>query len=147
MKKPKNKTGDRLADNSLVVNATNDTNKDGDWLADPGVDDVAKFRPGPGWVLLEREERVGRVGRIHLAGKTEKERRYRPTPARVVKVGAPWQHEKKGAKVAMELRPGDRVAMKRFSGHDVLLGGREYVVASEEDVLLVIGESDVMQEV
>lgn len=147
MKNASKRTGDRLSDNSLVVNATNETNKDGDWLADPGVDDVAKFRPGPGWVLLEREERVDRVGRIHLAGKTEKERRYRPTPARVVKVGAPWQHERTGAKVQMELRAGDRVALRRFSGHDVLLGGREYVVAAEADVDLVLGESDVLQEV
>jgi len=141
-----NRTGDRLADNSLVVNAAGQRRGSSDWLAGTGLDSVDSFRPGPGWVLFEREGQAESVGKIVLVKKNDKDRRYRPTPARVIKVGPPHQIDS-GAKVLPELRPGDRVVLNRFCGHDIEIGGKTYVVASEEDVALVINEGDTVAEV
>lgn len=142
----KSRTGDRLSDNSLVVNAAGEKRAPSGWLAGTGLDSVDQFRPGPGWVLFEREEQVGSIGKIVLVKKNDKDRRYRPTPARVIKVGPPCQIDS-GAKVCPELSAGDRVILNRFCGHDIEIGGKTYVVAAEDDVALIINEGDVVSEV
>ena len=143
----KTRTGDRLSDNSLVVNAAGASRKDASWLASSGLPSVEAFRPGPGWVLFEREERPEAHGKVHLPSKSDKDRRYKPTTARVIKVGPPCQDQRSGAFVKPELSAGERVVLSRFCGHDIEIGGKLYVVASENDVALVIGEGDVLSEV
>lgn len=140
------RTGDRLADNSLVVNASGEKRGGTDWLASTGIPSIEAFRPGPGWVLFRREDRQEKVGKIVLAGKSEKDRRYRPTPARVVKVGPPHQIDS-GAKVRPCLSAGDRVVLNRFCGHDIEIGGELLVIATEDDVVLIVGEDDKVSEV
>lgn len=144
----KNKTGDRLTDNSLVVNPDGDgTKPTSDWSASTGVRSLDSFTPGPGWIVFEREERSDREGTILLAPRSEKDRRYRPTTAIVRKVGAPAQHGKNGVRPAPQLSVGDRVILNRFSGHDVEIGGVMYVIGTEDEVVLVIGPDDRLSEV
>ena len=143
----KTRTGDRLSDNSLVVNAAGASRKDASWLASAGLPSVDAFRPGPGWVLFEREKRAEAVGKVLLSSKSDKDRRYKPTAARVIKVGPPCQDQRSGVFIKPELSVGDRVVLNRFCGHDIEIGGKLYVVAAEADVALVIGEGDVLTEV
>lgn len=145
------RTGDRLSDGSLVVNAQGERSMTNTgWAATtsgPGSSlSMDTFKVLDGWVLFEREEAIAKVGMIHLVGRSDKERRYRPTPARVVQVGDPDQNLK-GAFVKPQLKVGDRVALGRFAGHDIEIGGRLYVVATEDDVACVIGEDTTVSEV
>lgn len=144
----RNRTGDRLSDNSLVVNPDGDgTKPTSGWLASAGVRSLDLFTPLRGWVVFEREERTDREGVVLLAPRSEKDRRYRPTTAIVRKIGAPAQHGKNGVRPAPQLSVGDRVILNRFSGHDVEIGGVMYVIATEDEVVLVIGPNDRLSEV
>lgn len=147
MTKRNTRTGDRLEDNSLVVNAAGESSKPSDWIASAGIESVEKFTPGPGWVLFEREAQDRTVGKIHLVAKSDKDRRYRPTVARVVKVGPPMTHQKSGVRIDSQLIGGERVIINRFCGHDLEIGGKLYVVATEDEIVLVIGEADRLSEV
>lgn len=145
------RTGDRLADGSLVVNATGERSMTNTgWAATTSAPGSAltldTFKVLDGWVLFEREDAIARVGMIHLVGRSDKERRYRPTPARVVQIGEPDQN-KRGTFIKPQLKVGDRVALGRFAGHDIEIGGRLYVVATEDDVACVIGEDTKVSEV
>lgn len=145
------RTGDRLADGSLVVNATGERSMTHTgWAATTSAPNsklsLNTFKVLDGWVLFEREDAIARVGMIHLVGKSDKDRRYRPTPARVVQVGAPDQNAK-GTFIQPQLKVGDRVVLSRFSGHDIEIGGRLYVVATEDDVTVVIGDETTVSEV
>lgn len=104
-------------------------------FANTGVT-LEKFKPTPGWVLVQRED--ANAGRLIQVPKNEEDRRRESGAARVIKVGAAYPHPKTGAKIKMEVVPGDRVAIKRYAGHDILLGGVPYVQMTEEDILVVI---------
>lgn len=139
------RTGDRLSDGSLVVNASRSKSVSGEWVAPTGAA-LDNFRVLDGWILFEREDQITKVGKIELVGKSDKDRRYRPTPARVIQVG-PADQTSKGGFVKPTLKVGDRVVLNRFAGHDIELGGRLYVVAVEDDVTCVIGEDTRVSEV
>lgn len=145
------RTGDRLSDGSLVVNAKGERSMTNTgWAATTSSPDsrlsLDTFKVLDGWALFEREDAISQVGLIHLVGRSDKERRYRPTPARVVQVGAPDQNAR-GVFVQPQLKVGDRVVLSRFSGHDIEIGGRLYVVATEDDVTVVIADDTTVSEV
>jgi len=145
------RTGDRLSDGSLVVNARGERNNTHTGWAATTSNANSKltldtFKVLDGWVLFEREDPPDRFGDIHLVGKSDKDRRYRPTPARVVRVGESDQN-KKGVFVDPQLKVGDRVALGRFAGHDIEIDGKLYVIATEDDVACVIGEGTTVSEI
>ena len=63
-----------------------------------------------------------------------KDQRYEQTIATVVKLGAPARTDKRGTPVPFSVRPGDRVAIDKFAGHDIVLQGTAYVLAKEADI-------------
>lgn len=55
----------------------------------------------------------------------------------VVGVG-PGKTLKNGARVPMELSPGDRVIYSKYGGIEIKIGDDEYVILSQDDVLAVV---------
>ena len=62
----------------------------------------------------------------------------KPQQGEVVAVG-PGRVSDDGNRVEMELSTGDRVLYGKYSGTEVTVGGEEYLILRETDVLAVIG--------
>jgi chaperonin GroES len=60
----------------------------------------------------------------------------KPTEAEVVAVG-PGKVLDNGKVVALEVKPGDRVIYSRYGGTEVKVGGEEYVILRQDDVLAI----------
>lgn len=99
--------------------------------------EMDKLVPLNGNVLVEREpEAPTKHGLIVIPTPMDK-RRFEPTICRVVRSGFPWT-TKKGAKVAATVKPGERVMVTRFAGHDFEVDGRNFLVIDEADILFVL---------
>ena len=48
-----------------------------------------------------------------------------------------------GTKVAMEVKVGDRILYSKYSGSEIKIEGKEYLVISEKDVLAIITDARV----
>jgi len=85
-------------------------------------------------VLVKRiEEAEQKIGGI-IVPDTAKEK---PQQAEVVAVGSGRLLEN-GEKIAMNVKPGDKVLIGKWSGTDVKIDGEEYVILKEDDILGVI---------
>ena len=63
----------------------------------------------------------------------------KPQQGEVVAVG-PGRVSDDGNRVEMELKKGDTVLYGKYSGTEVTVGGEEYLILRETDVLAVIGK-------
>lgn len=62
----------------------------------------------------------------------------KPQQGEVVAVG-PGRVSDDGSRVEMELSTGDKVLYGKYSGTEVSVGGEDYLILRETDVLAVIG--------
>ncbi|MFO7892843.1 MAG: co-chaperone GroES [Longimicrobiales bacterium] len=62
----------------------------------------------------------------------------KPQQGEIVAVG-PGRVSDDGARIEMELETGDRVLYGKYSGTEVTVGGEDYLILRETDVLAVIG--------
>ena len=62
----------------------------------------------------------------------------KPQQGEIVAVGA-GRVSDDGARIDMELKKGDKVLYGKYSGTEVTVGGEEYLILRETDVLAVIG--------
>ena len=60
----------------------------------------------------------------------------KPTEAEVVAVG-PGKTLDNGKTVAVEVRVGDKVVYAKYGGTDVKVGGQEYVILRQDDILAI----------
>ena len=60
----------------------------------------------------------------------------RPQEGEVIAVG-PGKYLESGVKVAMEVKVGDKVIYSKYGGTEVKIGGNEYVILRQDDVLAV----------
>jgi chaperonin GroES len=60
----------------------------------------------------------------------------KPTEAEVVAVG-PGKVLDNGKTVPLEVKPGDRVIYARYGGTEIKVGGEEYVILRQDDVLAI----------
>ncbi len=60
----------------------------------------------------------------------------KPTEAEVIAVG-PGKVLDNGKIVPLEVKPGDRVIYSRYGGTEVKVGGEEYVILRQDDVLAI----------
>ncbi len=81
--------------------------------------------------LVEREEKT--ASGIVLPD-TVKEK---PQEGKIVAVGSGRVLEN-GEKVAVEVKEGDRVIYSKFAGSEVKVGGEEYLILAERDILAVV---------
>ena len=91
-------------------------------------------RPLRDRILLERiEEQEQRVGGIIIPD-TAKEK---PQQGRVVAVGKGRVNDK-GEVFPLDVKPGDTVLFGKYSGSEIKVAGKEYLILREEEVLGVI---------
>ena len=71
---------------------------------------------------------------IYLPDTASKEK---PQTGKVVAVGA-GKVTDNGTRVAPEVKAGDEVVFAKYSGTEVKLDGKEYLILSERDILAVV---------
>ncbi|MBS1996399.1 MAG: co-chaperone GroES, partial [Cyanobacteria bacterium SZAS LIN-2] len=62
----------------------------------------------------------------------------KPQQGEILAVG-PGRTDEKGARVAMEVKVGDKVLFAKYTGTEVKIEGVEYLILAERDILAVIG--------
>ncbi len=94
-----------------------------------------KIKPLSDHILIEtiKEEEKTKSG-ILLPQTAEKEK---PEQGRVVAVG-PGKKDKKGGRVAIDVKVGDKVLFTKYGPSEVKIEGQEYLIAKEEDILAII---------
>jgi chaperonin GroES len=58
----------------------------------------------------------------------------KPQEAEVIAVGAGKLNEK-GVRIPLEVKPGDRVLFGKYTGNDIVIDDKEYLILREEDIL------------
>jgi chaperonin GroES len=93
-------------------------------------------RPLADRILIRRIEATDEVRGGIIIPDTAKEK---PTEAEVVAVG-PGRLNKEGKRVSLQVSKGDRVLIGKYSGTDVKIGGDDYVILREDDVLATLSK-------
>ena len=93
------------------------------------------IRPLHDRILVERleEQEVNRGGII--IPDTAKEK---PQEGKVIAVGAGKMTED-GKRLAPEVKAGDRILFGKYSGSEVKVDDKEYLILREDDILAVLG--------
>ena len=96
-----------------------------------------KIKPLADRVVVKRldEEEAKSPGGIIIPD-TAKEK---PQKGIVVAVG-PGKLDEKGNRIPMEGKVGDKVIFAKYAGSEVKIGGEEYLIMREEDILAVVEE-------
>ena len=61
----------------------------------------------------------------------------KPQEGMIIAVG-PGRKTDKGETIKMDLKAGDRVIYSKYSGSEIKLEGKEYLIISEKDVLAIV---------
>jgi chaperonin GroES len=90
-------------------------------------------------VVVEHVEQADRsAGGVFLPD-TAKEK---PQEGRVLAVGTGRTLDN-GTKLPMDVKPGDKVIYSKYSGSEIKVDGKEYLIISEKDVLAVFTDEKV----
>jgi chaperonin GroES len=90
-------------------------------------------------VVVEHVEQADKsAGGVFLPD-TAKEK---PQEGRVLAVGSGRTLDN-GTKLAMDVKAGDRIIYSKYSGSEIKLEGKEYLIISEKDVLAVFSDERV----
>jgi len=93
-----------------------------------------KIRPLHDRILVERlEEKEVKKGGIIIPD-TAKEK---PQEAKVIAVGTGKVNDE-GKTVPLDVKAGDRILFGKYSGSEVKLEDKEYLILREEDVLAIL---------
>ena len=93
-----------------------------------------KIRPLHDRLLVERlEEKEVKKGGIIIPD-TAKEK---PQEAKVIAVGTGKVNDE-GKKIPLDVKAGDRILFGKYSGSEVKLEDKEYLILREEDVLAIL---------
>ena len=94
-----------------------------------------KIRPLHDRILVERlEEQEVKRGGIIIPD-TAKEK---PQEGKVIAVGT-GKVTDEGKRIGLDVKVGDRILFGKYSGSEVKVDDREYVIFREEDVLAILG--------
>ena len=94
-----------------------------------------KIRPLADRIVVKRLEQEEKTKGGIIIPDTAKEK---PIQAEVIAVGN-GKMQKNGKIRPLEVKPGDKVLIGKYSGNEVKLDGVEHVILSEDDVLAVVG--------
>jgi chaperonin GroES len=107
---------------------------------DGDLDDVIQYnqvmdlRPLHDRVLVRRLEEVEQKRGGIIIPDTAKEK---PQQAEVVAVGNGKLLDS-GERVAVDVKAGDRILFGKYSGSDIKVGGQEYLILKEDEILGVL---------
>jgi chaperonin GroES len=65
----------------------------------------------------------------------------KPQEAEVVAVG-PGKLTDEGKRTPLEVQPGDRILMGKYSGSEIKIDDMDYVICREDEILAVIGNGN-----
>jgi len=94
-----------------------------------------KIKPLSDHILIEpiKEEEKTKAG-ILLPETAEKEK---PEQGKVIAVG-PGRKSEEGKIIPVDVKPGQKVLFKKYGPDEIKVGDKEYLIASEEDILAII---------
>ncbi len=94
-----------------------------------------KIKPIKDNIVVKRleEDVEKKVGSIIIPDSAKE----KPLTAEVIAVGS-GRTLKDGKKVALEVKVGDRVLVGKYSGSEVKLDGKEYLILKEDEVLGIV---------
>ena len=94
-----------------------------------------KIRPLNDRLLVQRlEEEEQTAGGIIIPDSAKE----KPAEGKVVAVG-PGKTNDAGERVAQQVKEGDVILFSKYGGTDVKLGGEDYLIMREDDVLGIVG--------
>jgi chaperonin GroES len=93
-----------------------------------------KLRPLQDRLLVQRVEEEEKTKGGIIIPDTAKEK---PAEGKVVAVGK-GKVDENGKHIAMEVKKGDRILFGKYSGSEVKIDGKEYLIMREDDVLGII---------
>jgi len=93
-----------------------------------------KLRPLQDRILVQRVKEEEKTKGGIIIPDTAKEK---PIEGRVIAVGNGKLSEE-GKKIALEVKKGDRIIFGKYSGNEIQIEDKEYLIMREEDVLCVI---------
>ena len=96
------------------------------------------IRPLHDRVLVKRVELQEQVRGGIIIPDTAKEK---PQEAEVVAVG-PGKLTDEGKRTPLEVQPGDRILMGKYSGSEIKIDDTDYVICREDEILAVIGNGN-----
>jgi chaperonin GroES len=97
------------------------------------------FRPLHDRVLVRRVEAEEKTAGGIIIPDTAKEK---PQEGRVLAVGTGRTLDN-GTKLPMDVKPGDKIIYSKYSGSEIKLDGKEYLIISEKDVLAIVTDAAV----
>jgi chaperonin GroES len=86
-------------------------------------------------VLVKRIEQEEQIRGGIIIPDTAKEK---PQEAEVVAAG-PGKMQEDGSRQAMDVKPGDRILVGKYSGSEIKIDDVDYVILREDEILAVIG--------
>ena len=93
-----------------------------------------KIRPLNDRILVKRlEEEAKTAGGIIIPDSAKE----KPAEGEIIAVG-PGKLNDHGERVAMDVKPGDRVLFSKYGGTDVKIDGDDYLIMREDDILGVV---------
>ncbi len=92
-----------------------------------------KIKPLQDRILVERIEEEVKKGGIIIPDTA----REKPQQGKVIAVG-PGRVDDKGNRIPMEVKKGDYILFGKYSGNEIRIEDREYLIMREEDVLGII---------
>jgi chaperonin GroES len=93
-----------------------------------------KLRPLQDRILVQRVKEEEKTKGGIIIPDTAKEK---PVEGRVIAAGIGKLSEK-GDRVALEVKEGDRILFGKYSGNEIKIEGKEYLIIREDEVLCVI---------
>jgi chaperonin GroES len=90
-----------------------------------------KFRPLYDRVLVERLETESKTSGGIIIPDTAKEK---PMEGKVISVGSGTKSEK-GDLIPLQVKAGDKVLFGKWSGNEIKLDGKDYLVMKESDIM------------
>lgn len=96
------------------------------------------IRPLHDRVLVKRIELEEQVRGGIIIPDTAKEK---PQEAEVVAIG-PGKLTDDGKRTPLEVQPGDRVLMGKYSGSEIKIDDIDYVICREDEILAVVGNGN-----
>lgn len=93
-----------------------------------------KLKPLGGRVIVEPIEQEEITAGGIILPETAKEK---PQEASVLAVG-PGDRDEKGARIAMDVKVGDKVLFAKYSGTEIKLDGKKLLILRESDLLAVV---------
>ena len=93
-----------------------------------------KLRPLQDRILVQRVKEEEKTKGGIIIPDTAKEK---PAEGKIVSVGK-GKLDENGKRIAPEVKKGDRILFGKYSGTEVKVEGKEYLIMREEDVLGII---------